>query len=179
LPFQEKDLFPDNYTRREILTQTLPCTVCGKQYGLSEIDDHMTTHDQSNLCYFQDVGCELEVLPGQLKEHLENEVQYHMRLLHAKVQPLAFKKEEVELWEAAKDSERENSLIRVLYEKVISLEQKSREQECQLQKYKRDFLNVEKRLEDVSLRHCFGEFLWKIDDFRAKVQVLVFFIGLN
>lgn len=171
---EEKDLFPDNYTRREIQTSTTPCSVCKNEFNLSEIDDHLATH-RSGQCYFQDVGCDIDVAPGALKEHLEKEIHYHMRLLHSKVQPLVGdpKAEEVKLWEAGKESEKSNSLLRVLYERVVLLEQRAHEQECQIQRQRREAMAMEKKMDELSLRHCFGEFLWKIEHFRERIEVMI------
>lgn len=94
---KEADLFPDNYTKREILQQRVVCPFamngCPVQLGPLELDGHITqcehrnTASRSSLrenkipCSFKDLGCDC-ILKNEeyLARHMESSVQNHLRV---------------------------------------------------------------------------------------------------
>lgn len=91
------DLFPDNFTRREILQHRLTCPFaangCNMQLGPLELDNHvanckfnkalLTPSPKSSKisCSFKGVGCKVYLKNEEmLSEHLESHVQTHMNV---------------------------------------------------------------------------------------------------
>lgn len=194
------DLFPDNFTRREIMNQRIFCKDCSAEINLCELDEHVTVHSNatnaaSGECLFKNVGCMVDVSREKMAEHLEFHMHHHIYLIynaHMKLQKnmavLDFRKstetlaQESKLWEPSpKDKGRENhkdeflhpdSLIRSLYERIIVLEQRGHEHDAQLQKYKNDLNKLESKVLDISLLHCFGHYLWHINHFSDKLTAM-------
>lgn len=191
------DLFPDNYTRREIMNQRTVCKICDAEINLYELDEHTaihtnTPHEDSNECTFRDVGCLMEVSREKMAEHYELQMHHHLILMyrsHVKLQNKMvgdFRKssetlaQETKLWEPSpKDKGRESndvlqsdSLVRSLYERIILLEQRNHEHEAHLQKLKNELNKLENKFLDVNLRHCFGRYLWNINHFSSKLSAM-------
>lgn len=190
-----KDLFPDNFTRREINDleeNSLQNSIEKGGEGASS---------QIFSCPFQDVGC-LEKLPGkQLSSHLESQLHSHLNLLttaYSKLklsvhdQHVVNKSHEANFWEPnTKGGQEENGvvdsrppwegLLRSLYERIVVLEQKNHEQEIQLQNYKRQLSTIsmstnagfERLSQELLLRHCNGTLIWTISPIVEKLEKML------
>lgn len=194
---KSSDLFPDNFTRREIMNQRTLCKICDAEINLFELDEHVATHTYagnqvSGDCLFKNIGCLMDVSREKMAEHLELHIHHHLSLIYnsqmefqKNMKALDFRKssetlaQETKLWEPSpKDKRKDNhgddflqsdSLIRSLYERIIVLEQRGHEHDAQLQKYKNDFNKLKL---DISLLHCFGHYLWHINHFSDKLSAM-------
>ncbi|XP_075211965.1 TNF-receptor-associated factor 6 [Lycorma delicatula] len=200
----ENDLFPDNYTRREISQQRVQCPVedCTEILPLIDAEYHVAnchqTNEPTNLqCTFSNVGCDfIPSSMNHLKTHLEKELHNHLALITAVCSGLTnriagssynnslkSKAEESKFWDPKPKDQNDSTkpegnnlqqLIRDLFEKVVLLEQKNREQEIQLQTLQQQttkLVTVNKQLtSDLSLRICNGEYIWSIPDFPTKLD---------
>ncbi|XP_054290372.1 TNF receptor-associated factor 6-like [Macrosteles quadrilineatus] len=187
-----KDLFPDNFTRREIAQQTRNCPVegCSQLLPLLEIEKHISTaHKESSqqeetiLCTFHNFGCKTQVQSvQQLNTHLDTQLHHHLALLASRVSDRHaatsdLKAQEAELWEApSKNGEQEEdswkNLLKSLYERIVLLEQSNREQEVQITSMR---AQVNRLVEDnenlkynIPLQFCNGVCVWTVDKFREK-----------
>ncbi|XP_067003610.1 TNF receptor-associated factor 6 [Anabrus simplex] len=193
---KDNDLFPDNFTRREILDREEHAShsSCAKE------KESKLSEQQKVECRFRDVGCE-ETLPNdQLDAHLETEVHSHLNLLSAayyklktsvQEQQLEAKAQEANLWVPdAKGHCNHNEdsatnhlqgLVRSLYERIVLLEQRNREQEIQLDNLKRQMKvvsdaassGVEHLMKDLKLQYCGGVYVWKIPCFAVQLDALM------
>nr|BBE08134.1 TNF-receptor-associated factor 6 [Plautia stali] len=129
---QERDLFPDNYTRREITQQMVRCSFpnCETITPLLDLEKHLVENHENN------------------KSNLNGDV----------VDDIAKK---AETWEAPPKNQctTQIQLITTLYERVVQLEQKQRESELQLehktrqeQKMKDLILQLEHKTRDFELQ---------------------------
>ncbi|PSN39060.1 hypothetical protein C0J52_10098 [Blattella germanica] len=170
-----KDLFPDNYTRREI-QDTL-------QEGLNS---------QLMECSFRDVGCLSVVHTDEMPGHLDSQIHHHINLLSAaysklrqsvemqQVQKKAY--EASSLWEPDVKGQGEagqgdasscRGLIRSLYERVVLLEQQGRETEIQLTNLKRQLAeHTDSVSHDLALKHCGGVYLWIVNNISDKLSAM-------
>lgn len=191
------DLFPDHFTRREILNRTTICKLCKLEIGLSEMDEHVSSHHHSRrtkkiisedngkgCCPFGTFGCDVDVTENTLKDHLEKDLNLHLNLVansHLNLREKLLKNtdkmsddvlaQESLMWEPQeKGKDRQNaSLMRALYERVVVLEQRCHEQNAQMEKLKGRLEESNDRIREVSLRHACGQYLWRIDDFGKKI----------
>lgn len=166
---KENDLFPDNYTRREISQTRVRCPVedCTEVVPLVEAFQHVTDCHQTNTettnleCTFRNIGCEFVPLTfSELKEHLEASMHHHLALLGAvcsgltnriALSSLMSKAEESKFWDPKPKDQTDNSgteqnvlhqLVRNLYEKTILLDQKNKEQEIHLTYLRQQMANL-------------------------------------
>ncbi|XP_073997556.1 TNF receptor-associated factor 6-like [Rhodnius prolixus] len=170
---QEKDLFPDNYTRREIAQQTMECPFpgCDKILPLLETDSHiLEIHEKADdreelefYCTFKSIGCqEVFKSQSQLTQHSHRCLNQHLQLLtiaHNKLSkqiPLCNgenMEKDAAYWDPPPKQpanhmtmfDSSHALIKSLYERIVILEQRNTELELQLKNVKEH--NV-KMLED-------------------------------
>nr|XP_018917969.1 PREDICTED: TNF receptor-associated factor 6 [Bemisia tabaci] len=194
---EDSDLFPDLYTKREILEQRILCPFegCGISLPLMELDGHMTEcsfkenvePEKEKECSFKAFGC-LAVLTNSedLSKHLQSELHNHMELLvktcSRLTQPsLAHKAQESEhFWSPSKADEEspailpQKELIRALYERIVLLEQSNREQEAELRKSQQQVSSLSAELsvckEHLSRIMHSGEYVWKINKFKLTLN---------
>ncbi|KAK6626702.1 hypothetical protein RUM44_009178 [Polyplax serrata] len=188
---KKSDLFPDHFTRREILSRKTTCRTCKQEMGISELEEHMLVHVEGGrdgddgLCPFKSVGCEAEVTKETLREHLTKDIHAHLNLVASSHASLKEKlkvsdrmtevlAQESALWDPQeKGKEQQNaSLMRALYERVVILEQRCHEQNAQIQKLKSEVQEAESKVREVSLQHASGQYLWSITEFSKKVEAM-------
>nr|XP_026491394.1 TNF receptor-associated factor 4 [Vanessa tameamea] len=208
------DIFPDNYTKREIQEQRMSCPFAAKGCAVKvtplDLDTHIAVCEfnqpeassQSKVrvpCSFQAVGCK-ETFDSQedMNAHLHNDIQNHMSFLmnaYSKIQidsdisnaSIDAKEQEAMcLWEAPdKNGEQSTSaplsntsaLIRALYERVVVLEQRNREQDIVIANMSKQLsafaVAKMKQNNDMLLRYCMGNYIWKIDNFKTRLDAML------
>nr|CAD7401815.1 unnamed protein product [Timema cristinae] len=182
---EEKDLFPDNFTRREIEDlEPHASKACHNRKESSELEE----------CSFKDIGCTVVLTKTELARHLEDDIHHHLSLLTLSFSKLTNSVEkqniDVKAQEAAnfwepdeKGQPTQNgndpphqwqSLVRSLYERIVMLEQRNREQDIQLENIKHQFsTKTEKISQDLSLRYCGGTYIWSVNRFSVKLAEMV------
>lgn len=64
-------------------------------------------------------------------------------------------------------------LLRSLYERIVMLEQRNREQDIQLENMKRQlFANIGQVSQDLALRYCGGTYLWTVTQISDKLMAM-------
>ncbi|KDR22761.1 TNF receptor-associated factor 6 isoform X1 [Zootermopsis nevadensis] len=172
----EKDLFPDNFTRREIQELDVKKPQKGQDLGSQMVD-----------CSFREVGCLASVHPDELVTHLDTQIHYHTSLLNAAYSKLQVSMQEKKvdakaqeasnLWEPDSKGHMNGDvqqswqgLLRSLYERIVVLEQRNREQDIQLENMKRQlFANIDQVSQDLALRYCNGTYLWTVTQISKKL----------
>ncbi|CAH2091694.1 unnamed protein product [Euphydryas editha] len=207
------DIFPDNYTKREIQEQRMSCPFAAKGCSIKvtplDLDTHIAVCEFNQPeassqsvrvpCSFQAVGCK-ETFDSQedMNNHLHNDIQNHMSFLmnaYSKIQIDsdisnasidAKEQEAMSLWEAPdKNGDQSTSaplsntsaLIRALYERVVVLEQRNREQDIVIANMSKQLsafaVAKMKQNNDMLLRYCMGNYVWKIDNFKARLDAML------
>ncbi|XP_072941529.1 TNF receptor-associated factor 6-like isoform X2 [Epargyreus clarus] len=207
------DIFPDNYTKREIQEHRMSCPFAAKGCTIKvtplDLDAHIAdctfnqpeASTQSDIrvpCSFQAVGCK-ETFESQedMNNHLHADIQSHMSYLMNAYSEIkidndlsntsidAKEQEAMNLWEApdkngAKSSAPLNNtsaLIRALYERVVVLEQRNREQDIVIANISKQLsafaVAKMKQNNDMLLRYCMGNYIWKIDNFNARLNAML------
>ncbi|KAJ2938853.1 hypothetical protein O0L34_g18481 [Tuta absoluta] len=208
------DIFPDNYTKREIQEQRMSCPFtskgCTVKLAPLDLDSHIATCEYNQPeassqpdirvpCAFSSVGCK-ETFDSQedMNTHLCNDVQSHMSLLvnayseikissdisNAGIDPK--EQEAMSLWEAPdkegnqatpKPLNNTSALIRALYERVVVLEQRNREQDiviANISKQLNAFAVAKmKQNNEMLLRYCMGNYVWRVDNFKARCEAMM------
>ncbi|XP_047113042.1 TNF receptor-associated factor 6-B [Schistocerca piceifrons] len=179
---QETDLFPDNFTRREIQELDLHSSSCSYEKR------------EEVQCTFHDVGCTEILTKNSLAEHLKSQVHQHLDLLrqaHMKArrqnsveEKLKGKAQEAALlWapdskgeSTEKNGETWQALARDLFGRIVVLEQKYNEHEIQLSNIKQQLQqhvsNSSAVLEEICRKHCGGVMLWAIPEFRKELNTM-------
>ncbi|KAG5882769.1 hypothetical protein JTB14_029945 [Gonioctena quinquepunctata] len=184
-----EDIFPDNFTRREISQQRARCPNiirgCLVELSPLDIESHLMVcefqtpklPDNEKLrCLFVNVGCEekFEDEP-ELQKHLEQHIQKHLSLLSQAYSNMTMNGNRTDsssalaqanFWDPpAKDEassvkvdDNLQDLLRALYEKIVFLEQKTREQDIKI-------ANMSERISS----YCNGCYLWYFNDFKNKM----------
>ncbi|CAK1578057.1 unnamed protein product [Parnassius mnemosyne] len=208
------DIFPDNYTKREIQEQRMSCPFAAKGCNIKvtplDLDAHIASCEynqpevssQSEIrvpCSFQAVGCK-ETFESQeeMNNHLHKDIQNHMSFLMNAYSEIkinndisnasidAKEQEAMNLWEAPdKDGAQSTSapltntsaLIRALYERVVVLEQRNREQDIVIANISKQLsafaVAKMKQNSDMMLRYCMGSYIWRIDNFKARLDAML------
>lgn len=208
------DIFPDNYTKREIQEQRMDCPFSAKGCSVKvtplDLDAHIAAcqynqpetsskPDIKILCSFHAVGCK-ETFDSQdeMNHHLNENTQTHMSYLMNAYSEIkinndlsnasidAKEQEALTLWEAPdKDGKQPseepinntNALIRALYERVVVLEQRNREQDIVIANISKQLsafaVAKMKQNNDMLLRYCMGNYVWKIDSFKARLDAML------
>ncbi|KAK7872495.1 hypothetical protein R5R35_014286 [Gryllus longicercus] len=193
---EETDLFPDNFTRREINDLEERTS----QNHSQKVDGDVN-HGGMVECNFRDVGC-LETLPEKdLPTHLETHLHSHLSLLstaYGKLkisvqnQQMATKSHEASFWDpgtkghsgengVCEESSPWQGLMRSLYERIVVLEQRNHEQEIQLENLKRQLSSVsatssagiERLSQDLSLKYCGGVLVWTVSEISEKLEKML------
>ncbi|KAL4704135.1 hypothetical protein ACJJTC_003420 [Scirpophaga incertulas] len=209
------DIFPDNYTKREIQEQRMSCPFADKGCTLKvtplDLDAHIAscefnqpqTSTQKDIrvpCSFQAVGCK-ETFESQeeMNAHLHNDIQSHMSYLMnayseikiendiSNVNIDAKEQEAMTLWDPEKGRDgahkpaptnsNTGTLIRALYERVVVLEQRNREQDIVIANISKQLsafaVAKMKQNHDMLLRYCMGNYVWRIDNFKTRVDLML------
>lgn len=153
-----EDIFPDNYTKREIenMRKSFP----------DQFDPPNPIFD----CRFSSLSCDFKSAdPQEVDKHMETNTKEHMDLLlssHLKTQYQAWEpSEKSPTSETDKDAfvhqqSSTRELINSMYERIVMLEQQTREQA----------LRIEKLQLMETKRH--GTLVWKVEDFKRKVETM-------
>lgn len=204
------DIFPDNYTKREIEVQRLNCPNinkgCTAKVSPLEFESHIEsceynqpqTSSQPDVrvpCSFHGVGCkETFGSENDMSEHLNNDTQKHLSYLVNAYSELkmnndmsnanidAKEQEAMALWDAPDKNNPQAStaplnntsaLIRSVFERVVILEQRNREQAICI-------ANLTKKVDALTaltnynhVRYCMGNYIWKIENFKDRLQKMM------
>ncbi|XP_050304141.1 TNF receptor-associated factor 6-like [Anthonomus grandis grandis] len=202
---RDKDIFPDNFTRREISQQRTKCPNflrgCLEELSPLDIDSHLLVcefrppelPDHEKLCcQYINVGCKqkFEDEP-ELQKHLDENIQLHLMLLsqaYSKVNlggngdsagsALAQanfwdppSKQESSSQQQSPDENLQN-LLKALYERIVFLEQKTREQDIIIANMSQQISNYNSTLASFQQRYCNGCFVWHFHDFKNKIRAM-------
>jgi TNF receptor-associated factor 6 len=150
-----EDIFPDNYTKREIenIRKSFP-------------DQFFEPPNVLFECRFSTISCDFKTIePEELEKHMENASKEHIDLLLSN-----YLKTQYSAWEPlekSKNGDKEaflrqqsttRDLLNAMYERIVVLEQQNREQAIQIEKLQ--LMETKK----------FGTLVWKIEDFRKKIE---------
>ncbi|XP_045533933.1 TNF receptor-associated factor 6 [Papilio machaon] len=206
------DIFPDNYTKREIQEQRMSCPFAAKGCNVKvtplDLDAHIASceHNQPDTsavqarlpCAFHAVGCK-DSFDSQddMNNHLQNDVQKHMSFLMNAYSEIKInndisnasidtkEQEAMNLWEApdkegaqaAAPLTNTSTLIRALYERVVVLEQRNREQDIVLANLTKQLSALAvakmKQNSDMLLRYCAGNYIWRVDNFQQRLDAML------
>lgn len=144
-----EDIFPDNYTKREIenMRKSFP--------------DQFEAPNPIFECSFSSIACDFKSTDSEeLKQHMEKGYKEHIDLLlssHLKTQNQS--------WDSTKQSDEDvqsstRELINSMYERIVVLEQQNREQTMKIE-----------RLQQMETNRN-GVLVWKIEDFKRKVEMM-------
>ncbi|KAF6198945.1 hypothetical protein GE061_006968 [Apolygus lucorum] len=193
-----KDVFPDNALGREIDQQSVVCSYpnCRLVMPLLAYDKHVVEvheqfekHEAFLICPFKNIGCLYQFKnPNQLNTHVEKLTHHHLQLLANSFEALSMKvpgssiHREIDAmsWDPPqKDGTPTTeasmqSLIKSLYERVVTLEQRNTEQDLQLRRMS-DKLNqiMQSRSQfeaELGLRVCNGEYTWVVANLENKIR---------
>lgn len=152
-----EDIFPDNYTKREIeqIRKSFPEQFEPPAVVLFE-------------CRFSTISCDFKTTdPEEMDAHMKEATKEHMDLLLS-----SYLKSQFSHWEPldkVKNGEKEaflrqqsttRDLVNAMYERIVILEQLSREQA----------IKIEKLQAMETKRH--GTLVWKFEDFRKKIEIM-------
>ncbi|CRK88512.1 CLUMA_CG002311, isoform A [Clunio marinus] len=151
------DIFPDNYTKREIenMRRSFP--------------DQFEPPNQIFECRFSTISCDFKSSdPQEVENHMKNEYKEHIDMLLS-----SHLKSQYHTWEPSEKSPTETAnkvtlfqqqttreLINAMYERIVVLEQQNREQELKIAK-----------LEQLETKRN-GILVWKFEDFRKKFETM-------
>lgn len=207
------DIFPDNYTRREIHEQRMSCPFaakgCNAKVAPLELDNHITNcsynapehsepRESGVPCTFKPLGCK-ETFASQdlLAAHLQEYVQQHMSYLMNAYSEMKINSdisntdmdgkaaEAMCMWEPDKSQEQGTptpinnvgGLIKSLYERVVVLEQRNREQDIVIANISKQLsaftISKRKQHNELSLRYCLGNYIWRIDNFQMRLEAMM------
>lgn len=143
-----EDIFPDNYTKREIenMRKSFP--------------EQFEPPNPLFECTFSTISCDFKTTePQELNQHMEQNAKDHIDLLLRQ-----YLKTQYQAWDPSEKSPSEEcstrELVNSLYERIVTLEQKNREQSAQIEKLQ--------RMETTRN----GTLIWRIEDFKKKVEAM-------
>ncbi|KAL3265884.1 hypothetical protein HHI36_010074 [Cryptolaemus montrouzieri] len=196
------DIFPDNFTRREINQQRTKCPNivrgCLEQLNPLDVESHLLVcefrppelPDNEKLrCFYVNWGCEekFEDEP-ELEKHLEQKIHKHLNMISDACRKLTISQasgssviaQEANFWDppskndqpSMSDSGNINELLKALYEKIVILEQKTREQDIIIANMTEQIQSTTLSMSKISLRHCNGCYLWYFKDFKSKISIM-------
>lgn len=152
-----EDIFPDNFTKREI------------EHMRKSFPEQFDPPNVLFECRFSTLSCEFKTHdPEEMEKHMEGASKEHIDLLLSN-----YLKTQYQAWEPlekVKNSEKEaflrdqstaRDLMNAMYERIVVLEQLTREQSIKIEKLQ--------SLMEVK-RH--GTLVWKIDDFKNKIELI-------
>ncbi|KAJ6646612.1 TNF receptor-associated factor 6 [Pseudolycoriella hygida] len=184
-PLTENDLFPDNFTRREIqnMRKLCPNSSHGCQISTSplEMDSHLlecSFRERVTVeCSFRQCGCTFKAnTQSEIDAHVQDDMVSHLNLLMtAFKQNISFEFKSIEenkLWDAPnKNTNGTEDLLKVLYERIVVLEQQNREKDAQIEKLTKDMTKV-CLVSEIEARYSGGVLVWQITQFNSKVQAM-------
>ncbi|KAK9708697.1 hypothetical protein QE152_g27060 [Popillia japonica] len=202
---KDSDIFPDNFTRREISQHRTKCPNiirgCYQELSPLDVEAHLLTckfnppelPDNEKLrCTFVDYGClaKFEDEPEK-QRHLEKDMQYHLTLLSQKLTKIVINNpanasasgiaQQANFWDPPSKNEQNSNftaneatdnLLKTLYEKIVILEQKSREQDIIIANMSNQLAANNLAMSKIALRYCHGSYLWYINDIKNKINTM-------
>nr|XP_013190098.1 unnamed protein product [Amyelois transitella] len=146
-------------------------------------------------CSFHAIGCK-ETFDTQqdMHDHLNLDTQKHLSLLMNAYSELkmnndmvnanidAKEQEAMTLWEAPGKGDSQASaaplnntsaLIRSVFERVVILEQRNREQDIVIANLTKQVATLSAQLKHNTVRYCMGNYIWKIDNFGARLDQML------
>lgn len=191
----EQDIFPDNYTRREIeqLKHKCPNSPHGCAVVASPIELHRhlpscpyrRQQQQQPLeekCPFASIKCDFVGRPetNQLEEHLKTDMPHHMQLMLQ-----AFQQTAIATWQPHKPHENghktgqlppppqyangvDEQIVQTMYQRIVVLEQRAREQETRIENLHKQL----RRQQPIDARYSNGTIVWQIEQLSALVERL-------
>ncbi|XP_022910567.1 TNF receptor-associated factor 6 isoform X2 [Onthophagus taurus] len=202
---KDHDIFPDNFTRREISQHRTKCPNivrgCYEELSPLDVEAHLIIckfnppqlPDNEKLrCLFVDCGCEekFEDEPERQK-HLEKDMQRHLTLMSQTLSKVVINNtsstsasaiaQQANFWDPQPKGEQNSNftsnesidaLLKSLYEKIVILEQKSREQDIIISNMSNQIAATNLAMSKIALRHCNGCYLWFINDIKNKINTM-------
>ncbi|KAK9873052.1 hypothetical protein WA026_020786 [Henosepilachna vigintioctopunctata] len=196
------DIFPDNFTRREINQQRTKCPNiirgCLEQLNPLDVENHLLVcefklpelPDNEKLrCPFAHLGCEdkFEDEP-QLNKHVEMQIHKHLNMVSDAWRKTSITQasansliaQEANFWDppskreeaSRSDAGNVNELLKVLYEKIVILEQKTREQDIIIANMSEQIQSLPLTISEMSLRYCDGCYIWYFNDFNNQIGLM-------
>jgi len=179
-------------------SESLTCQKCGELLDSNIARNHreLICPNASVVCTFMSVGCSAMIKRKDVMDHMNNNTSQHMKLLAeklAKVQQLQQAQqicsnncqgEEDDVFGQTSSPLQRNfngtrlsnnsqaSLIRDLYQKIVTLEQSNYQQEIKISSLTSHLEKLQVENESLALRNLNGEFLWKIKEFSSYHQKL-------
>lgn len=181
----ESDIFPDNFTRREILQIKKPCPNatygCVKSVSPVEMDAHVLICEFRRRttafpCYFARCGCKYTATSEQaLESHIRNEMGHHLELLLETFLKTKTLESEARHWEAPAKANgapsSQSDLMRAMYERIVILEQKQQEMSVKIDKM-REQLAKTCSMAEIQAKYTDGVLVWQIGQFQSKVRAM-------
>ncbi|XP_055845290.1 TNF receptor-associated factor 6 [Episyrphus balteatus] len=192
----EHDVFPDNFTRREIdqIKWKCPNSPLGCNWISSpiEVDKHLLECSYQlpspveKRCPFVSVNCPFMATEDGLGvgEHIRQDMQQHMNLLLE-----AMQKHSLAQWNppqktfnnghlasalppppAQYANEADENLITAMYQRIVVLEQRCREQDVKIENLTKQLVAREKCDHSIDPRYSNGVIVWQISNFTSLVE---------
>jgi TNF receptor-associated factor 6 len=139
-----EDIFPDNFTKREIdnMRRSFP-----EQFEPVVLE-----------CRFSTVSCDFKSSdPQEIETHMKSGIKEHIDLLLS-----CYLKRQYQSWESDKEAPTSDirDLVNEMYERIVVLEQQNREQQIKIEKLQQMETNRN------------GVLVWRIEDFRRKIDMM-------
>lgn len=128
-------------------------------------------------CLFKQCGCDFKGSEETaLKQHLDENFQVHLNLLLSAFTTSSSLASSNKLWDPPNKSENGDNksntdLIRAMYERIVVLEQRSREQDLKIEQLGHK-LTKSCHLNDVNPRYSNGVIIWKITKLQSKLETM-------
>ena len=148
-----EDIFPDNYTKREIenMRKSFP----------EQFDPPNPIFE----CRFSTISCEFKTADLQeLEKHMNTSYKDHIDLLLSNQVKMQYQNWDPSEKSPTNEQQHEIStreLINAMYERIVVLEQKEREQTLKIEK-----------LQQMETRRN-GTLVWRIEDFKRKCELML------
>ncbi|XP_044255653.1 TNF receptor-associated factor 6 isoform X2 [Tribolium madens] len=195
------DIFPDNFTRREISQQKTKCPNlvrgCLEELSPLDVETHLLTckfkppelpENEKLRCAFVEFGCEdkFEDEP-ELQRHFEQYIHKHLNLLSQAYSRITINSpstsaiaQQANFWDppskndtsSVSNNDNVNGLLKALYEKAVLLEQKTREQDIIIANMSEQISSLNLSMSKMHLRYCNGCYLWYFNDFKNKINAM-------
>ncbi|XP_065364696.1 TNF receptor-associated factor 6 [Calliphora vicina] len=191
----DKDVFPDNYTRREIEQIKLKCenNKLGCNFIASPLE--MERHKQEcpyrcdeepseEKCPFASIKCDFVGRPetNALEMHLKEDMPHHLQLMLRSLQNTA-----ISSWNPQKPAKGQNGgaalppppqyangggeeqLIQAMYQRIVVLEQRACEQDVKIENLTKQLANARQQ---VDARYSNGTIVWEIKNVHNLMDYL-------
>ncbi|XP_075159002.1 TNF-receptor-associated factor 6 [Haematobia irritans] len=193
----EKDIFPDNFTKREIEQIQLKCPniklgcdfisspleMQRHKYNCPYRSDEEPTEEK---CPFASIKCEFVGRPetNALEMHLKEDMPHHLQLMLRSLQNTA-----ISTWNPQKPTKSpaqtnghsglppppqyangaEEQLIQAMYQRIVVLEQRACEQDVKIENLNKQISTMRTQVEP---RYSCGTIVWEIQNFHKLVEHL-------